>query len=300
MPASGDARHDKNGSDEESNETGAATERSESDYRYGRKCESEYYAKFMVELGISWKSFQENGPKWIEAACAVLLVLITGYYAYHARRQADSSEIAAQAAKAAADTATSTLKEMQGGQGAKDTHLLALTSNDALVSVQRAFVSPREIIETNIIDPSSHQFVGYEANFGWQNDGVTPAVKLTEHTSMAIDQTQMPSNFKFGDAWYKGQPRNTPVTYIAPRGSIGANNFVLPITALKGVQAGTLFVYFWGWANYQDVFRRKHLTRFCMQLKSNDPSALFPSKTFPFRYDACPAYTCMDEECKAK
>lgn len=38
---------------------------------------------------------QNNGPQRIEAVCAVLLVLITGFYTYYARKQATSSVIAA-------------------------------------------------------------------------------------------------------------------------------------------------------------------------------------------------------------
>jgi hypothetical protein len=67
-------------------------------------------------------------PKWIEAACAVLLVFITGFYTFYAARQANASKKAAQAALSAAVTANQTLKEIQ--KGSADTHELAIQAKN--------------------------------------------------------------------------------------------------------------------------------------------------------------------------
>jgi hypothetical protein len=52
---------------------------------------------------------KSSWPIRIEAACAVLLVFITGFYTYYARQQAGAAIKAANAAKSAADTATAAL-----------------------------------------------------------------------------------------------------------------------------------------------------------------------------------------------
>jgi hypothetical protein len=58
----------------------------------------------------------EKPPHWtayIEATCAVPLVLITATYTHYAHEQASAAITAANAAKTASDTAASTLQEMQ-------------------------------------------------------------------------------------------------------------------------------------------------------------------------------------------
>lgn len=91
---------------------------------------------------------------YIEAGCAILLVLITGTYTYYAagqlhkmKRSTDATEKAANAAAKAAGIADVTLKEIQ--KGGMDTHELAVqaknqadVARDSLQSVQRAFVFP--------------------------------------------------------------------------------------------------------------------------------------------------------------
>ncbi len=69
-----------------------------------------------------------KAPPWIEAACAILLVLITGFYTFYAARQANAAKKAAMAAFDAAVTAKNTLIEIQ--KGGTDTHELAVQAKN--------------------------------------------------------------------------------------------------------------------------------------------------------------------------
>jgi hypothetical protein len=67
----------------------------------------------------------------LTSVLAILSALGTGaawYQGFVANQNAGSAKIAADAAKSAADTADATLKEMRTGQGAQDTHKLALAA----------------------------------------------------------------------------------------------------------------------------------------------------------------------------
>jgi hypothetical protein len=90
---------------------------------------------------------KDGPPHWtryMEAACAVILVLITGTYTYFARQQAGAAITAAGAAKSAADIADATLKHVTAND--KATSEAAL---NAFKDEQRAYIS------TTVASPSS-------------------------------------------------------------------------------------------------------------------------------------------------
>jgi hypothetical protein len=99
----------------------------------------------------------EHWTTYAEAACAVALVLITGFYTYYASKQAKASETAAKAAESAANTA-----------------------NNSLVAVQRAFLSVSTFDITRLMNPTTHAFDGtVRIAFNWQNGGDTPTKDMT-------------------------------------------------------------------------------------------------------------------------
>jgi len=63
--------------------------------------------------GTKYRNYEEKPPHWasyIEATCAVLLVIITAFYTHYAYQQAGAAITAAAAAKSAADTAANSLE----------------------------------------------------------------------------------------------------------------------------------------------------------------------------------------------
>jgi hypothetical protein len=170
-------------------------------------------------------------------------------------------------------------------------------NRDALESVQRAFVSPRRVEVTPIPDNKSKQAVGVQIEFGWDNNGTTPAKTLTQHISTRWDDKPIPDNFDFPDEWLPGEEHITNPTYIGPKSSLGGGIFIVPVPILMAIQKGTRHVYYWGWAKYHDVFSQEHLTEVCFELKSNG-TPLGSTSNFPFRLDECTKHNCIDEDCK--
>jgi hypothetical protein len=170
-------------------------------------------------------------------------------------------------------------------------------NNGALVSVQRAFVSPRRREITPIIDSKLNQATAVQIDVGWENNGTTPAKSLTQHVSTRWDKNPIPDNFDFPDQWFPNVDHTVRPTYLGPKGSLGGGIFMVPAQALKAIQEGNYHVYYWGWARYNDVFLQQHLTELCFELKSNG-SPLGSTATFPFRLDECAKHNCIDDDCK--
>jgi hypothetical protein len=71
---------------------------------------------------------EANWPQRTEAVCAVLLVVITGFYTYYAAGQLHKMKRSTDAAEKAANVADQTLKEIRAGSG--DTHELAVQAKN--------------------------------------------------------------------------------------------------------------------------------------------------------------------------
>lgn len=223
-----------------------------------------------------------KAPLWIEAACAILLVFITGYYAYFARQQATAAIKAAGAAAANADaakqqaeTAKGTLDEIK--KGANDTHDLAVAAKDQAVASkqlarntvialeftkqsfqndQRAWVGLGEykVMEFNAKEP-------FKLAIHLVNSGKTPAIS----TEKAI-------NYGLSLTWPTGPPQNPPYKFepsasIPPQGKYVVIISDSAVTPLYGdILSRKRFLYFYGVFRYHDVYRKDlmHSTEFCL------------------------------------
>jgi len=83
-----------------------------------------------------------KAPIWIEAACAIALIFITGFYTHYASKQATAATKAAQAAAENAATAASTLAEMK--KGSTDTHELAVAAAKQATNTERLAIAARD------------------------------------------------------------------------------------------------------------------------------------------------------------
>jgi hypothetical protein len=173
----------------------------------------------------------------------------------------------------------------------------AEVAEQALVSVQRAFITQRRVEITPITDAQSKQITGVQIDLGWENNGTTPAKSLTQHISTRWDVNPIPSDFTFPDEWLPGAEHVPQPTYMGPKGALGGGIFFIPVSILKEVQDGKRHVYYWGWARYEDVFLNQHITELCAELKSNG-TQFDLGEGFPFRLDGCSRHNCIDEDCK--
>ena len=97
----------------------------------------------------------------------------------------------------------------------------AEVAEQALVSVQRAFITQRRVEITPITDAQSKQITGVQIDLGWENNGTTPAKSLTQHISTRWDVNPIPSDFTFPDEWLPGVEHVPQPTYMGPKGSLG-------------------------------------------------------------------------------
>lgn len=87
MPTNGDTKDDGNTSTEKSDPALTEAKRREQNDGSTSEQNDKKYGDRKLKLAAWWKYFHEHGHKWIEAGCAVLLVIITGCYTYVAWHQ---------------------------------------------------------------------------------------------------------------------------------------------------------------------------------------------------------------------
>jgi hypothetical protein len=247
-----------------------------------------------------WRKLHK-APVWIEAACAIALVVITGFYTHYAHRTLEEiikqyPEItkSANAAKSAADTASS-----------------------ALVSVQRAFVTYDETDVDSYptsIRPTNQEAWAFTAKL--ENSGTTPAVSAIREFAVNNTLRAEPTDLEF-----LGPNINQPIGEIGPRGTtmmgpiVKPNEFVMgnyPFTpaSVTSQEFQKFFnsrkVFVWGWVGYRDVFPNTapHVTEFCKLIKtvgielSNGTAPSLTRFVPTVILESCVKHNCTDESCK--
>jgi hypothetical protein len=263
----------------------------------------------------------EKPSHWWETApsiCAILLVIITGYYTYYAKQQAGAAITAADAAKSAADTASSTLKEMQTGQGATDTHTLAVAAGEqaefsgkqvsgikesnrinreSLEAVQRAFITFQDIYAPRW---QKKGVSSYAFSPAFQNSGVTPAKVIASSFGSNIENEPTETEFI-------GKADFTPIT-IGPKATqpvgpvrIENESNILVEGFGETIQPRELEtkenIVIWAWISYRDILpgTKLHLTEFC-----DGTVGAFVNQLGQVRFQSrsCGRHNCTDEDCE--
>jgi hypothetical protein len=242
-----------------------------------------------------------KAPIWIEAACAIALVGITGFYTHYAHQQVEQlikqyPELH-RSAQAAAD-----------GAGAAQSQLIKMEESnrinrEALESVQRAFVvfaaSPEVMVMPNF----------WDIDIAIDNAGNTPTRTLKDRVSWIFSLTDLPENYSFPDRTGKyGEPwAATGANVIGPKDHVMSQSILVdeasikrfadqsplpsPLLTPRAPSRTARGIVFYGWATYRDIFNDTpdHLTEFCRML-----SAVVQGKT---RWSYCPFHNCTDGDC---
>jgi hypothetical protein len=177
-------------------------------------------------------------------------------------------------------------------------------NRDALESVQRAFVSYKEMTQTRT-KQNGKMFWDFRAIY--ENSGATPALNTVNQFSYGIGNGELPED-EFQSVAKKSEwthadigPKATQeVSYHAIEESfiftreLGDGFQYLPTATARGD------LYFWGWMVYDDVFHSRHVTEFCRHM---EPPQLVPSAdTQPpkiiFYFNFCRKHNCTDESCE--
>jgi hypothetical protein len=178
----------------------------------------------------------------------------------------------------------------------------ARTSRDALVSVQRAFITFSAIArERNQLLTGEHEWVTRSI---FENSGATPAVSVIISANMnALPEEPNATVFK-GAA-----PTNASTT-IGPKAIQNGPYVGRPESFIFGSPLPSTYtlsappkpipnLYVWGWVAYKDVFpgTKTHITEYCLHLSS---VRLNPAMNDPLIWDweLCENHNCTDEYCK--
>src|SRR5271168_2205824 len=173
MPANGDTEQTSGAPNNQPDPASARAKRCECYYSEDSEKDRQDYRAYKERLRAMWRCFQEHGPKWIEAGCAILLVLITGTYTFLAWHQwqemQHTNSLTQEALNGSNQALSETLAEMQeqaeemgrladnaGKQAtqtqklAGDTHTLAVAAgNQATATSSVADTSSRALIANN-------------------------------------------------------------------------------------------------------------------------------------------------------
>jgi hypothetical protein len=226
---------------------------------------------------------KRNWPQHIEAACAILLVIITGTYTYYAAGQLHKMKRAVIAAEGANDIA-----------------------RDALITGQRAYISFKSI--TNERGPfKAPQSYYWRVGASFINLGNTPAVRavLSLNDNFLPDE---PSDSMFERISRTKLSEDTigsksPMFSKLPKAIREEDLFEsnLPRNLMQEVGRQTAHVTgkdlsIWGWVAYGDVFNKTpvHLTEFCHRITG---ISLSDDRIPGLGFQSCKEHNCTDERC---
>jgi hypothetical protein len=181
---------------------------------------------------------------------------------------------------------------------AKESAYAAKKSSDSLISSERAFVSVHQPWWAAIPRIGG----GHDYIFGvrWINGGNTPTKGMKTYTDNYLSETKMPDDFVF--------PNDAPhiaTAFLAPKcnpiiGHRTPKENGIPDRTIAAVQAGTKFLYIFGWAKYFDVFpgTPERVTRFCYMILVNGDPFQPRSNGFGINFPIYERYNCADDGCE--
>jgi hypothetical protein len=202
-----------------------------------------------------------------------------------AQRSASAAErnaaAAQQSATAAADTAAAAKMTAQVG-------------NDALTSVQRAFITPKSLHQVRVFRHNEKNVDSWRFFMEWENSGSTPTRNARTRINYLRISTELPANFTFPDF---GSDPTIPIVF-GPKAVLSSTQLPIPTATMASVQQHRLHLYIWGWTAYNDVFRstKLHVTEFCRELTEISGN-LETGEQISFLFSTCAQHNCIDEEC---
>jgi hypothetical protein len=167
-------------------------------------------------------------------------------------------------------------------------------NREALISVQRAFVSLKSI-QAYYVPDTQGNITTWDFQGEWENSGTTHTQTLRQHSNYWLDDKPLPNDYAFPDVG----PGNDTISFIAPKATVLTGVMSIPSDALREVQAGKYHLYFWGWTAYRDIFRdsKTHLTEYCRKVGPINGDVT-KGGGMRFIYAYCGSHNCVDESCE--
>jgi hypothetical protein len=221
-----------------------------------------------------------NYTKWLAVFTAFLVLATIGLFV-SGERSVDVARRSADAAKGSANAANKS----------------AEIAERALIAGQRAFVSvafnqnANRDIKTG--DITRWQFVPV-----WLNTGNTPTRNMENHVSIMWPDKEFANEWDFPDYWSSGSARDPAPLSASPKSTVQGEALFVPVDIIADIINGKRFLYFWGWAAYNDVFpdTPRYVTRFAVRIVIGGDARDKDKISFNYRYLA--RYNCSDEECE--
>jgi hypothetical protein len=170
------------------------------------------------------------------------------------------------------------------------------TTQEALVSVQRAFVAVNGFRMSEIIGPDGHA-MDWDFTVEWINSGTTPTKVAKTHVSWLPMQTPIADNFPFPDLG--GSGNETSFT-LGPKATVTSTHFRISPSDMRRIIDHQEYFYVWGWVKYRDVFHdtNRRATEFCNSLTDFGDDPFSPHTQSPnFVMSECNHHNCADEQC---
>jgi len=166
----------------------------------------------------------------------------------------------------------------------------------SLVKLQRAFVTFRGLRYLSHID--SDEKVWWSLHFNWFNSGASPARRVRFFVSRYFEDLDLPDDFKFE------VPIDRPTNFMGPNSTMQTGGLFVTADDLMAVRENKKFLYFWGRADYRDIFdgSTDHVTKFSMRVRDfrGDPAKVWDDENnvVEIILDNSPArHNCADEDC---
>jgi hypothetical protein len=129
-----------------------------------------------------------------------------------------------------------------------------------------------------------------------ENSGTTPANDTLMCANMYATKDGIPPEFDYPDYVTSNNPEQTK-SFVGPHHQIGSGGFECSVAELTDVKAGNKRLFFYGWVEYNDVFRRFHRSEYCIELRvEGEPT----KKDCVFGYDIIGEYNGNDRNCYRK
>lgn len=169
----------------------------------------------------------------------------------------------------------------------------ARTSEVAMVSSDRAYIFMTRIDykwndDELIIMPR------------WKNGGNTPANNMLSFTNWECRTEPMPDDFDFPDNPTHKNNEPTP-HHVGPKTGFNAPRAVFVKNKSNDFSKGGVYLYIWGWADYNDVFEGtpRHRTEFCRRVEILPvlPTETYLGYTHRARFRIHSKYNGADDDC---
>lgn len=169
-------------------------------------------------------------------------------------------------------------------------------SKTNMTSTQRAFVFLKSV-DFYPMRGRDNRVREFAIEPAWENSGQTPTRHLSGWVSAkTFDREGIPDSYEFPDINNTGEMRRY---VLGPGTVVGAAHIPIHIVDAEPVRSGNKRLFIWGWAEYNDIFKKtpKHRTEFCVEIVLAGPS--FPEDT-TMTWIVHNKHNGADEECMKK